>query len=65
MGDGPIQPIIQPITIDTMLNNNGLSIGDGLNSLRVNRPLMWKIIDRSIELFWQLVTPHLTLASVC
>ena len=65
MGDGPIQPIIQPITIDTMLNNNGLNIGDGLNSLRVNRPLMWKIIDRSIELFWQLVTPHLTLASVC
>ena len=34
MGDGPIQPIIQPITIDTMLNmlnNNGPNIGDGLN----------------------------------
>ena len=34
MGDGSIQPFIQPITIDTMLNNNGLSIGHGLNSLR-------------------------------
>ena len=30
MGDGPIQPIIQPVTFDTMLNNNGLNIGDGL-----------------------------------
>ena len=31
MGDGPIQPIIQPIINDTMLNNNGLNIRDGLN----------------------------------
>ena len=23
--------VIQPITFDTMLNNNGLNIGDGLN----------------------------------
>ena len=31
MGDGPIiQPVIQPVTIDTMLNNNGLNIGDEL-----------------------------------
>ena len=30
MGDGPIQPIIQPVTFDTMLNNNGLNVGDGL-----------------------------------
>ena len=27
MGDRPILPI----TIDTMLNNNGLNLGDGLN----------------------------------
>ena len=31
MGDGPIQPVIQPIPIETMLNNKGLNIGDGLN----------------------------------
>ena len=31
IGDGPIQVVIQPITIDTMLNNNELNIGDGLN----------------------------------
>ena len=31
MGDGPIQPIIQLTTIDTMLSNNGLNIGDWLN----------------------------------
>ena len=31
MGDGPIQPVYQPATIDTMLNNNGLNISDGLN----------------------------------
>ena len=38
MGEGPIQPV----TIDTILNNKGLNIGDGLNfvSLRVNRPLV-------------------------
>ena len=27
----PIQSVIQPITIDTMLNNKGLNFGDGLN----------------------------------
>ena len=31
MGDGPIQSIIQPVTIDTMLNNNGMNIGDRFN----------------------------------
>ena len=31
MGPSPILSEIQPITIDTMLNNNGLNIGDGLN----------------------------------
>ena len=25
MGDEPIQSVIQPVTIDTMLNNNGLN----------------------------------------
>ena len=30
MDDRPIQPIIQPVTIDTMLKNNGVNIGDGL-----------------------------------
>ena len=31
MGDRPIEPVIQPVTIDTMLNNNGMNLGDGLN----------------------------------
>ena len=33
MGDGPIQPVIQPVTINTMLANNGLNIPrySGLN----------------------------------
>ena len=31
MGLSPIHPVIQPITIDTILNNNALNIGDGLN----------------------------------
>ena len=31
MGDGFLQPVIQTVTIDIMLNNNGLNIGDGLN----------------------------------
>ena len=31
MGDGPIYPDIQTVTIDTMLSNNGLNIGDGVN----------------------------------
>ena len=31
MGPSPIQPVIQPVTINTMLNNNGLNIGNGLN----------------------------------
>ena len=31
MGLSPIQSIIQTITIDAMLNSNGLNFGDGLN----------------------------------
>ena len=31
MGLSPMQPVIQLITIDTMLNNNGLNIGDRVN----------------------------------
>ena len=31
MGDRPIQPVIQSVSIGTMLNNNGLNIGGGLN----------------------------------
>ena len=31
MVDGPIQPVIQPVTIDTMLNNIRPNIVDGLN----------------------------------
>ena len=31
MGDRPIQPIIQPLIIGTMLDNNGLNIGERLN----------------------------------
>ena len=30
---GPIQPVIQPVTIDTMLNNNGLNNGHGLKNV--------------------------------
>ena len=37
MGDRPIQPVIQSITIDTMLNSNGLNIGDGLNVVTCGR----------------------------
>ena len=28
MGDRPILPVIQPLTIDTMLNNKGPNVGD-------------------------------------
>ena len=31
MGDEPILPVIQPVTINTVLNNNWPNIGDGLN----------------------------------
>ena len=34
MGDRSIQPIIQAVTIDIMLNNNGLNIGEGLNYVK-------------------------------
>ena len=37
MGDGPIQPIIQLTTIDTMLSNNGLNIDDWLNDITCER----------------------------
>ena len=30
-GSVTIQSVVQPITIDTVLNNNGLNFGDGLN----------------------------------
>ena len=40
MGDGPIiQPVIHPITIDTMLNNNGLNISDELNFVTCEQTL--------------------------
>ena len=39
MGDEPILPIIQPITINTMLNNNGPNIGDKLNFITCERSL--------------------------
>ena len=31
MDDGPIQLVVQPVTIVTMLNNEGLNIGVRLN----------------------------------
>ena len=37
MSLSPIQPPIQPITIDTMLNNNGPNIGDRLNFVMCER----------------------------
>ena len=37
MGDEPILPVIQSITINTMLNNNGPNIGDGLNFVTCER----------------------------
>ena len=44
MGDGSIQPIIQPVTIDTMLNNNGLNNRHGLKkTLNVNKPEKTKV----------------------
>ena len=43
MGDEPIlpviQPVIQPVTIHTMLNNNGPNIDDGLNFVMCERSL--------------------------
>ena len=39
IGDGPVEPVIQPVTIDTMLNNNGLNIGDGLNFVTCEQTL--------------------------
>ena len=40
MGDGPIiQPVIHPITIDTMVNNNGLNISDELNFVTCEQAL--------------------------
>ena len=29
MGEGPVHAIIQPVTINTILNNNGLNQGHG------------------------------------
>ena len=40
MGDGPIQSNIQPITIETTLNNNGLNIGDWLNFVTCEQTFM-------------------------
>ena len=44
MGDGNIQPIIQPIAIGTMLNNNGLNISDELNFITCEQTLNCKIM---------------------
>ena len=37
MGDEHILPVIQPVTINTMLYNNGLNNSDGLNFVRCER----------------------------
>ena len=50
MGDGPIQPIFQPVAIDTMLNNNGLNIGDGLNFVTCERT--------DLKCYWDFLHPH-------
>ena len=39
MGNGPSQSVIQPVTIDTMLNNNGLNISDELNFVTCEQTL--------------------------
>ena len=39
MDNGPIQPIIQPVIINTMLNNNGMNNGHGLKTLCVNKAI--------------------------
>ena len=54
MGDGPILSIIQPITFDTMLNNNWQNDGHGLKnvtckqgitlSLNVNKSLRFAVL---------------------
>ena len=55
MGDRPIQPVIQPVTIDIILNNIGISMTDRI-SLRVNRPLhllkieFWIGLSRVVEM---------------
>ena len=39
MGDEPILPVIQPVTINTMLNNDGPNVGGGLNFVTCERSL--------------------------
>ena len=39
MGDGPIEHVIQQVTIDTMLNNNELDISKGMNFVTCERSI--------------------------
>ena len=43
MGLSPILPEIRSVLIDTMLNNNGLNISDGLNFVMCKQPLVLKL----------------------
>ena len=46
MADGPIQPVVQPITTDTMLSNNGLSIDDGLTIVTCEQTFASKLQEQ-------------------
>ena len=39
MGDRPIVPVFRTVSIDTMLNNNGVKNGHGLKNGTCERPL--------------------------
>ena len=46
MGDGPVHAIIQPVTINTILNNNGLNQGHALKNVMCKRALITSGIQR-------------------
>ena len=75
MGNGPFQPIIQPVTIETMLNNNVLNIGDSINFVTCEQTLnpqmpcifkltsafnCWSTISSSTFFLWSSVKSNST-----
>ena len=55
MGLSSIQPVIQLITIDTMLNNNGPNISDGLNSVVCEQTLWLLSVKLTLEEILEIV----------
>ena len=42
MGDGTIQPVVQPVTVDIMLNNKGLNNGHVIQNVTCEQGLTFK-----------------------